>query len=137
MSRSITRVQAWAVRSYRRTRRGGRSRIGQVVTVLRRADLPERLHPHRLYVLGGTAPKWALLDCPCGRAHVIELNLANPARTRWTVTTNEAGEPSVYPSIDYLGKPRCHYWLRDGRVHWVPDRAPLNTKRNPPFRRTK
>jgi hypothetical protein len=120
VSRFVARAHAWAVRSCRRTHRG-RARIGQVVTVPRRADLPESLHPHRLYVLGGTTPKWALLDCPCGRGHAIDLNLANTARTRWKVTTNEAGQPSVYPSIDYQDEPRCHYWLRDGRVDWVPD----------------
>lgn len=131
MNQFIARAQAWTVRIYRRTRRRGRSRVSQVVTVLTRADLPESLHPHRLYLLGGTAAKWALLDCPCGRGHAIELNLANPARTCWRVATNEAGEPSVYPSIDYQGEPRCHYWLRHGRVHWVPDRPAEHGSNHP------
>lgn len=122
MNHLITLVRSWTVRRYRRARRHSHSRISQVVNVSGREDLPGHLHPQRLYLLGGAMPKWALLDCPCGRGHVIELNLANPARTRWRVTTNDAGQPSVHPSIDFQGEPRCHYWLDRGRVHWVRDR---------------
>jgi hypothetical protein len=123
MSGVIDWARSRAVQTYRRARRHARSRITQAVTVPSRADLPDSLHPHRIYLVGGsTAPKWALLDCPCGRGHTIELNLANPSRTRWNVTTTNTGEPSVQPSIDHQGEPRCHYWLRAGRIHWVPDR---------------
>jgi hypothetical protein len=123
VNRLIGRTRTWVVRAYRRARRHGRSRITQVVTVPSRAYLPDTLHPRRIYILGGATPKWALLDCPCGRGHTIELNLANPVRTRWKVTANKAGAPSVHPSIDYQGEPRCHYWLRDGRIHWIPNRT--------------
>jgi hypothetical protein len=44
------------------------------------------------------------------------------ARTRWEVTNN-TGQPSAHPSIDYRGNSRCHYWLRDGRIYWVPNRT--------------
>lgn len=124
MNGLVERARSRVARACRRARRHGRSRITQIVTVPGRSDLPDTLHPRRIYVLGGpTNPKWALLDCPCGRGHTIELNLANPVRTRWKVTANRAGEPSVHPSIDYQGEPRCHYWLRDGRIHWVLDRT--------------
>jgi hypothetical protein len=123
MSRLLGRTRTWAARTYRRARRHGRSHITKVIKVPSRADLPDILHPQRLYLLGGATPKWAVLDCPCGRGHTIELNLANPARTRWKVTTNNAGEPSVHPSIDYQAEPQCHYWLRNGRIHWVPNRT--------------
>lgn len=111
------------VRAYRRARKAhARSRITRVITVGSRSDLPEDLHPRRVYLLGAT-PKWALLDCPCGRGHTIELNLANPVRTRWRFTTNRDGHPSIHPSIDYQGQPHCHYWLREGRIDWVPTRT--------------
>jgi hypothetical protein len=124
VKRLFARTQIGAVRAYRRTRNAhAKSRITRVIAVAGRAELPEDLHPRRLYLLGATTPKWALLDCPCGRGHTIELNLVNPERTRWTVTTNETGRPSVHPSIDYQGQPRCHYWLKDGRIQWVPNRT--------------
>lgn len=118
MSAIRTRVTSRAVRAYRRARRTARARYTQAIAVTSRADLPETLHPRRIYLLGGTTLKWALLDCPCGRGHVIELNLANPTRTRWKVSTRSSG-PSLHPSIDYQGETRCHYWLRDGRIDWV------------------
>lgn len=120
MSRFVSRTHAGVVRAYRRARKGrARSRVTRIVAVANRADLSEFLNPRRIYVLGSATAKWALLDCPCGRGHTIELNLANPARTRWKVTANKTGQPSVHPSIDYQGQPRCHFWLKDGRIHWV------------------
>lgn len=124
MNRLLANARTCAVRAYRRVRNGhAKARINQVVVLADRSGLPEHLDTQCLYVLGEATPKWALLDCPCGRGHTIELNLANPARTRWRVKTNNTGQPSVHPSIDYRGNPRCHYWLRDGRVHWVPNRT--------------
>lgn len=124
MKRHLSNIRTRVVRAYRRSRNShAKSCINHVMILAGRSDLPEHLNPRCVYVLGKTTPKWALLDCPCGRGHTIELNLANPARTRWTVTTNHAGQPSVHPSIDYRGNPRCHYWLRDGRINWVPNRA--------------
>lgn len=124
MKRLLAITRTRVVRSYRRARNGhAKSRVNQVVVLADRSGLPEQLDPRCVYVLGAATRKWALLDCPCGRGHTIELNLANPARTRWKVTTNNTGQPSIHPSIDYRGNPRCHYWLRDGRIHWVPNRT--------------
>jgi hypothetical protein len=120
----LTQTRIGVVRGYRRARNGhAKSRIDRLVSVADRSELPELLDPRCVYVLGSAKPKWALLDCPCGRGHTIELNLAHPARTRWKVTTNPSGQPCIHPSVDYQGQPRCHYWLRDGRVHWVPKRT--------------
>lgn len=124
MRRLVARTQISVIRAYRRIRNArARSRITRVITITNRAELPEDLNPRYIYLLGATRPKWALLDCPCGRIHTIELNLANPARTRWQVTTTKTGQPSIHPSIDYRGQHRCHYWIKNGRVHWVPNRT--------------
>lgn len=124
MNRILARSKSALIRAYRRTRNSrAKSRIKKVIRVTDRAELPDDLNPRCIYVLGATTPKWALLDCPCGRGHTVELNLANPARARWKVSANNAGHPSIHPSIDYQGQPRCHYWLRDGRIRWVPDRT--------------
>lgn len=87
------------------------------VIVDRRDDLPTRLDPRRLYIVG-RPHKWAVMRCPCGTGHVVELNIANPHRPRWVVTANQPSRPTLHPSIDVRSSPRCHFWLRSGRVEW-------------------
>lgn len=58
----------------------------------------------------------------CGRqVNSVPPRCSRSSRTRWML-----GQPSVHPSMDYGGNPRCHYWLRDGRIHWVPNRTTIS-----------
>lgn len=102
----------------RRARRRPRAHLTKVVVVAGRGDLPPLLNPRRLYRLGEPG-KWAVFECPCGRGHVIELNLAHSGRDRWTLIADSKGRPSTRPSIDFQGPRRCHYWLRDGSINWT------------------
>jgi Family of unknown function (DUF6527) len=74
-------------------------------------------------VLVGTVDgqhSWIAFDCPCGRRHRIVLNLSPMRRPRWRVTVE--APLTIVPSIDSAeGRTRCHYWIRDGRVQWVPE----------------
>ncbi|PZS01480.1 MAG: hypothetical protein DLM56_14745 [Pseudonocardiales bacterium] len=102
----------------RRLRRQPRARLTQVVRLGGRGDLPATLNPRRAYQLGEPG-KWAVLACPCGRGHVIELNLAHPDQARWRLSAGRGGLPSLAPSVDVRAERRCHFWLRGGRVRWV------------------
>lgn len=102
----------------RRLRSQPRALLTKVVVLDDRNELPMTLNPRRLYQLGDPG-KWAVLECPCGRGHVIELNLAHPGRDQWRLTHSDDGRPSLKPSVDFQGSRRCHYWLRDGRVDWT------------------
>jgi len=102
---------------WRRRRRRPRVTL-RAVNFLDRSSLPERLDPRCLYTLG-EPPKWAVLRCPCGRGHDIDLNLAHPGRARWHVTHDDRGRPSLTPSVDVRGEHRrCHFWLKNGHVRW-------------------
>jgi hypothetical protein len=101
----------------RRCRDEPPARYTRVVEAAGREQLPDHLHPRRVYALG-TPPKWAILECPCGRGHQIQLNLAHPGRAQWTLLTESQG-PSLRPSIDVRDIRRCHFWLRNGTVHWA------------------
>lgn len=82
-----------------------------------RSELPRTL-PRRQLILIGKPAKWAVLACPCGRDHAINLNLGNIGTSRWTVSRDEG--VTITPSIDVQDATgRCHFWLREGRVHWV------------------
>jgi hypothetical protein len=90
--------------------------------IARRADLPPRLHPGRLYLVGRPA-KWAVFRCPCGTGHQVDLNLMHAGNARWSVTVDSEHRPSVRPSVDVRAENRCHFWLTDGQVRWCADSA--------------
>ena len=77
------------------------------------------LYRTEIVVVGSAEmPKWAVFYCPCGRGHVVQLNLQTVHTPHWRVTTSDAGV-SIYPSIDMTVAPYCHYWIRGGHVMWV------------------
>ena len=103
----------------RRLRRRPRAKLIRLVTLASRSDLPADMNPRRLYQLGEPG-KWAVMTCPCGRGHAIELNLMHAGRAQWRVDSESGGgAPSLRPSVDVQAERRCHFWLRDGRVRWV------------------
>ncbi len=80
----------------RRLRSSPRARFVRIIEVADRSQLPDRLQPRRLYVLGPPA-KWALFECPCGRRHHIQLNLMHAQRARWLLSV-EDGRPTLVES---------------------------------------
>jgi hypothetical protein len=71
----------------------------------------------------GGAPKWLAFSCPCGTGHQIMLNLDRRRAPYWTITGNR--RLTISPSIDAQGpQRRCHYFVRQGTVTWVPNTNP-------------
>lgn len=121
MNELVAGLRRTGINLSRRLRRNPRARVTKVLVTPGRGDLPTELNPRRVYQLGEPG-KWVVLECPCGRGHLLELNLAHPGRARWTLTTTGdslGGLPSLSPSVDFKAERRCHFWLRDGRVRWV------------------
>ena len=94
--------------------------IPHAVHVSARADLPRRLNPRCLYLIGEPA-KWAVFLCPCGTGHQIDLNLAHPGLPRWSVAFDSRNCPNLRPSVDVRAERRCHFWLTSGQVRWCGD----------------
>lgn len=90
-------------------------------TKIVRDHLPNSLARHTIYLVeeDGYREQAALL-CPCGCGHVIQLNLLTDERPCWTATTHADGTVSLHPSV--WGKKGCrsHFWIRRGKVQWVP-----------------
>jgi hypothetical protein len=89
--------------------------------VAKRSLLPNPLPARCLYVLGDP-PQWAKFNCPCGTGHDIMLRIDDAGS--WRLTTSRwRRRPTVRPSVDAEGPGgrRCHYWITNGRVSWVPD----------------
>jgi Family of unknown function (DUF6527) len=114
----------------RMTRRlGGPAPVDLIPGAIRvsgRADLPRRLRPGRLYLVGEPA-KWAVFRCPCGTGHQIDLNLAHVGRPRWSVEFDPRNRPSLRPSVDVRAERRCHFWLTSGQVRWCQDATGMRT----------
>ena len=90
------------------------------------SQMPRTLSRRSVYLVGDEhRPGWAVFACPCGTGHIVQVNLErNRTQPAWSVTEGPSG-PSIRPSIDVHGdRQRCHYWLRDGAVRWVPPRCP-------------
>lgn len=103
-----------------RRRRITPPRLDQIECCASHAELPENLPRHQLAIIGTpVAPKWLVLECPCGSGHRLKVNLAASSRPRWQLVDAEAG-PNVFPSIDFDGRERrCHFLIREGRVRWA------------------
>lgn len=84
------------------------------------ANLPSRLKRHKLYVVqeDGFEEQAATL-CPCGRNHVLHLNLLPDERPCWRLTRHAGGHATLNPSVWRQKDCRSHFWLRGGRVIWV------------------
>lgn len=85
------------------------------------AALPAQINRHVLAV-AGDPPAWAVMECPCGHGHRLQVRI-RPHRdaTVWALTDG-AGRPSLRPSVDFKSpEMRCHFWLDRGRVRWVND----------------
>ncbi len=101
---------------------GRTRRFQHVVFVGELPDVPAAMAADTIYVAGpASAPKWAALTCPCDVGHRVTLPLRG--LPSWRVQRGRRG-PTVHPSIDVRGDlsggTRCHYWVREGRVEWVP-----------------
>ena len=95
----------------------------RVAAIVEAADeVPDKL-PLRCAVLVGTPehPKWIAFDCPCKRNHRIMVSLDSHQKPHWTL--KNAQRLTLTPSVDaWLGRERCHYFVRDGKIIWTPDR---------------
>lgn len=100
----------------------------RILGVVEAADeLPVTLPPRSATLVGGSGKAaWVAFDCPKHRTERILLNLSPSRRPRWTVLDQQL--LTVTPSIDALHcGSRCHFWIRRGKLTWVPDQAPRPT----------
>lgn len=85
-----------------------------------RADeIPDDLKGGVLYVVGEGPHEWyAAMMCPCGCGEPLVMSLLADARPRWRVSVDDAGVPSLSPSVNRLVGCRSHFFLRSGRIDW-------------------
>jgi Family of unknown function (DUF6527) len=101
----------------------GKLRVMQIVAAA--DEIPDYL-PRKGAVVVGSAenPTWVAFDCPCAERHRVMLNLDPRRRPAWTMQS--PAPLTLRPSIDELrDQKRCHYFIHEGKIRWVPDKRRL------------
>jgi Family of unknown function (DUF6527) len=83
-------------------------------------ELPDRLRSTVLYIVAeDSLPMHASMACPRGKCRdVLNMNLLPDDHPVWTLNVTADGRPSLRPSVWRKPGCGCHFWMRDGRVHW-------------------
>ncbi|HKJ62103.1 MAG TPA: DUF6527 family protein [Hyphomicrobiales bacterium] len=58
------------------------------------------------------------MKCPGGCGEIINLSLNPNQRPCWTVSLDFWTRPSIHPSVHQQNECGCHFWIKQGRVHW-------------------
>lgn len=87
-------------------------------------ELPDRLDPKAVYVLGEGNHRWFVtMICPCGCGATLQMSLLPDARPRWRlIEHSDDGTISLQPSVWRQVGCRSHFFLRRGLIQWCPDR---------------
>lgn len=87
-------------------------------------QVPDEIHAGHIVIVGSPSKsKWVVFACPCGRGHIIWLNLQASQRPRWRLRGHDR-TLTLRPSI-WVDEPLgCHFLITRGRVLWVPLRHP-------------
>jgi len=88
----------------------------------RSRELPDRLKPRKIYLLGTPEPWSAALLCPCGCQQTIQISLLKNDSPSWRLRLNKRGQPSLSPSVWRKKGCRSHFFLTSGRIIWCPRR---------------
>lgn len=95
------------------------ARLRGLYGVVSVTELPDRLKPRTLYVVGEDGHRWfAAFLCPCGCGETIQASLLEKSRPHWRLTERWDSAASLHPSVWRTKNCRSHFWLRAGRVHW-------------------
>ena len=84
------------------------------------ADLPDKLAPGIVYIVGAHGHDWsAAMLCPGGCGKTLEMNLLPDAKPVWTVTEHDDRTVSLRPSVWLRTGCACHFVLNGGRIRWA------------------
>lgn len=65
-------------------------------------------------------PKWAVLQCPCGCGHVLNVNLMGSRWPHWRLKFSSNGTLTLWPSLSVRDAMcRSHFFVRENAVIWA------------------
>lgn len=82
-------------------------------------DVPDRLEPRRVYLVGERGNLWAAaMICPCGCNEKIELNLLKATRPCWHADQHGDELITLSPSVWRNKGCKSHFILERGNIIW-------------------
>ena len=93
-------------------------------------ELPEQFRDNEIYLIGENEHFWCVaMLCPCRCGAVIQLNLVDGTRPRWTFELDSNTQViTLYPSVWRTVGCRSHFNVRLGRVQWATTNQAPSTK---------
>lgn len=92
--------------------------------VIRVEELPDQLDPAAIYIAGEGGYQWfAAMLCPCACGEILYMNLQEHTRPRWSVVSHSDNTVSLSPSVWRKVGCQSHFFVRQGRIVWCPDRV--------------
>lgn len=83
---------------------------------------PTTIEQGKLVRLVDDGEDWSVgMLCPCGCGETIEIMLLPCVSPRWDLKVDAQGRPTLYPSVWRSVGCKSHFWVKRGRVVWVPD----------------
>jgi hypothetical protein len=82
-------------------------------------ELPDEPRARILYAIGEGEAWSAAMLCPCGCSSVIQLSLLQDDQSKWRLSVDRKGRPTLYPSVWRTVGCKSHFFLRKGEVIWV------------------
>lgn len=90
------------------------------VTAIKGDTLPATIKKNTLIHMMDGGESWSAgLNCPCGCGEVIELMLLPNVKPRWDISIDHLNRPTLFPSVWRSTGCRSHFWIRQGKIHWV------------------
>jgi hypothetical protein len=90
--------------------------------VIRVPEEPTKGYPGELYVVEDAGVQWtAVMACPDRCGNLLHMNLLPDTKPLWVLTEEPNGTASLSPSVWRREGCESHFFLRNGRVKWVPN----------------
>src|ERR1043166_8373820 len=101
-------------------RRLGRNFFGpRLLVPMRVEELPDRLNPEMVYIVGEGEHLWYVaMLCPCRCGETLHMNLMPHSRPRWEVIRNQDGTVTLHPSVWRLTGCGSHFFVRLSQIMW-------------------
>jgi hypothetical protein len=82
-------------------------------------EKPDAPQEDVLYLIGENDDLWAAqMHCPCGCGEMIDLNLMDSIRPRWTVVEEWDGTFSLSPSVWRRRGCQSHFFVKRSEILW-------------------